>query len=148
MSYRRRIRNETVRYQDKYEKELECLLIDSSDDNMKFVKFINNIPIKINILFTKDYPFKSPSVTINGYNYTDLLSIHTPWKIDMLPGGNCLCCSTLLCRNNWYPTANVVIIVKEVISNLILKIRFNEICHIKKIKYKYLIDDIPLEEYL
>ena len=148
MSYRRRIRKEAIRYSEKHEKVLECLLIYSCDDNMNFVKFLNNTPIKIDILFTNEYPFCPPKVVVNGYNYMNLLKISSPWKREMLLGKKCLCCSTLLCRNNWYPAANVVTILTEVISNLKLKLRFNEIEHVKKIKYKYLISDIPLEEYL
>ena len=148
MSYARRIINERIKYKNEYEDKLGCWLTDYEDNKMTFLKFFNDYIALIEINFPKEYPFRSPKVNINGNDYIKLLKISEPWKLDMLVDKKCLCCSTLLCGNNWYPCANVVTLLEEIISNLELKIRFNEIAHVKKIKRKYLIDDIPLEQYL
>ncbi len=53
-----------------------------------------------------------------------------------------------MCISNWTPFKNISDILTEVSNNLDLKLKFNEIRHVKKIKTKYLIDDIPIEDYL
>jgi ubiquitin-protein ligase len=148
MSYARRVINERIRYKNEYEDKLGCWLTDYDDNNMTFVKFFNDYIVLIEINFPKEYPFRPPAVKINNIDYMDLLIISESWKFDILVNKKCLCCSTLLCRNNWHACANIVTLLTEIIDNLELKLRFNEIAHVKKIKEKYLINDIPLEQYL
>ena len=147
MSYSRRVNNERTKYKTEYEDKLGCWLIDHSNNSMSFLKFINDYIVLIDISFPKTYPFRPPTVKINNIDYMDLLKISESWKFDILVNKKCLCCSTLLCRNNWHACANIVTLLIEIIDNLELKLRFNELRHVKKIKLKYLIDDIPLEQY-
>ena len=53
-----------------------------------------------------------------------------------------------MCISNWSPTKDINDILTEVCNNLHIKLKFNEIRHVKKIKYKYLNPDIPIEEFL
>ena len=53
-----------------------------------------------------------------------------------------------MCISNWSPFKTVSDVLTEVCNNLDLKLKFNEIRHVKKIKNKYLNNDIPIEDFL
>ena len=102
------------------------------------------------------YPFRSPSVTYNGKNmfiFYRELSDCTNKKIrddisKLIGDSVCMCCSSLLCGNNWS--------VHNTIKNILDE--FEKFCQIKKrsverfwsdrIASRFLVEDIPLREYL
>jgi|SaaInlV_100m_DNA_2_1039680.scaffolds.fasta_scaffold04889_4 hypothetical protein len=110
----------------------------------------------LTIVYESTYPFRPPSVTYEGKNilvfYRELSNCSNKKirdDISKLLGGNgCMCCSTLLCRNNWS--------VHNTIKNLLEE--FEKFCQIKKrsverfwsdrIASRLLVEDIPLREYL
>ena len=145
----RRISNELFKYEnDGTAENLECYLVNHDESRMIFVKFLpQHFMINVILNFSDMYPFKPPSITINGHNYMRLLQIAEQWKLKYI-NTRCLCCSSLLCIDNWSPNKNISDILTEVCNNLNLKLKFNEIRHVKKIKYKYLNQDIPIEDFL
>tara|TARA_B100001248_G_C27159863_1_gene352971 strand:+ start:197 stop:655 length:459 start_codon:yes stop_codon:yes gene_type:complete len=65
----------------------------------------------------KTYPFTPPILYVNYIEYIKL--IHSYWhlfKMDEIRGTTCICEKTLLCSNNWTPSINIKIILKEVLS--------------------------------
>ena len=138
---------------EKYESEmlaqkLECYLVNHSNNTLCFIKFTpQDFLININLKYTQEYPWKPPQITVNGHAYMRLLQIGETWKLKYI-NSKCLCCSSLMCIGNWSPTKDISNILTEVSNNLYLKLKFNELRHVKKIKYKYLNPDIPIEEFL
>tara|TARA_B100000513_G_scaffold183486_1_gene103573 strand:+ start:633 stop:1166 length:534 start_codon:yes stop_codon:yes gene_type:complete len=98
-----------------------------------------------------NYPFSPPQkVLINGKNYLEYLRPNGPTYhiLEYFIGQKCLCCSTLMCKHNWGPQKNLKDILEEILKTFNLKQRIVEYLHAKKIKDKYLIDDIPIFEYI
>ena len=150
MSRNKRINNEINKYLiSGKEDELSCWLVQHETTNMIFYMNVTaDYYVKISIDYPKQYPFRTPKVVINGYKYMTLLKINDRWKLNYIGNKRCLCCSSFICGNNWCATLTTVDLLKEIKDNLKLKLRFNEIAHVKKIKAKYLNHDIPIEEFL
>ena len=105
-------------------------------------KYIEVITPNCNrLVFTipNDYPFKPPlGLTINGENYRSLLKF-MPKRIQYLYDNpndvyyqegakikhfkkpNCLCCSSLLCGENWSPVCTLYSVLNEIKSHNDLK---------------------------
>ena len=145
----RRITNELFKFDSNgVSQKLNCYLVNHDESNMRFVRFLpQEFLINIVLKYPNDYPWKPPEIKINGHNYMRLLQIFEQWKLKYI-NTRCLCCSSLMCISNWTPFKSISDILTEVCNNLDLKLKFNEIRHVKKIKNKYLIDDIPIEDYL
>ena len=145
----RRITNELFKFEhDGISQKLNCYLVNHDESEMRFVRFLpQEFLINIVLNFSDMYPWKPPQININGHNYIKLLQITEHWKLKYI-NSRCLCCSSLMCISNWTPFKTISDILTEVCGNLDLKLKFNEIIHVKKIKNKYLIDDIPIEDYL
>ena len=116
--------------------------------SMRLFSYCHNI----SFIFTDDYPFKPPKIYINNKLYQNILiyqknaikkNIYETYFIDATI---CLCCSTMLC--NWSPLNKMIDILPEIKTNVEYLHRYIEILHAKKIKEKYLIDDIDIESYL
>jgi len=60
----------------------------------------------------------------------------------------CLCCSTIMCRNNWAPTLNFKNILDEIVKNLILKTYFVSVFNANKIYQNYNISDDILNKII
>lgn len=145
----RRISKELFKFEnDGVSQKLNCYLVNHDESNMKFIRFLpQEFLIDIVLKYPITYPWKPPKISVNGYNYIKLLQITEQWKLKYI-NTRCLCCSSLMCISNWCPFKNISDILTEVCNNLDLKLKFNEILHAKKIKYKYLNPDIPIEEFL
>tara|TARA_B100000927_G_scaffold37878_1_gene27115 strand:- start:275 stop:733 length:459 start_codon:yes stop_codon:yes gene_type:complete len=145
----RRITNELFKFEhEKVSQKLKCYLVNHDESDMQFVRFLpQEILINIVLKYPSDYPWKPPQIKVNGHNYIRLLQITQPWKHKYI-NTRCLCCSSIMCISNWSPFKTVSDILTEVCNNLDLKLKFNEIRHVKKIKNKYLNNDIPIEDYL
>ena len=70
--------------------------------------------------FKNNYPFKSPEVIINSKEYDG--NICLPNEIVYLylnkTNKKCLCCSSILCSNNWSPYLGLMDIVEEYIEKI------------------------------
>ena len=93
----RRISNELFKYENEGTAEkLECYLVNHDESQMIFVKFIpQEFLVNIVLNFSDMYPFKPPSITINGHNYLRLLIINEEWKLKYIDA-RCLCCLSLI----------------------------------------------------
>jgi hypothetical protein len=97
------------------------------------------------------YPFRPPDVYYKNLSYENIYKVSSQRVqkyLTLLTNKDCLCCSSMLCSNNWYVTLNFFDIIKEI--NNYRKIKKNIFIKIlaDKIKNKYLIDDINLDCYL
>ena len=71
--------------------------------------------VKSQVFNFTNYPFSPPALQINGLDYIQLLSFSFPDLQDYLEKINksCLCCSTLLCSNNWKPGVKLMNVIEE-----------------------------------
>lgn len=97
------------------------------------------------------YPFRPPDVYYKNLSYENIYKVSSQRVqkyLTLLTNKDCLCCTSILCSNNWYVTLNFFDIIKEI--NNYRKIKKNIFIKIlaDKIKNKYLIDDINLDCYL
>jgi len=129
------------------------------DENQKNIE-IGIITPKLNYLlftFTNDYPFKPPlSFRCNGVNYRYNLK-NMPRKVEYLyyhPNDmyfqensnlehfkkpDCLCCSTLLCGENWSPVCKIANILNEIEVHNKLKLQIGYKLTLKSIFDKNLL---------
>ena len=94
-------------------------------------------------ILSNSYPFKPPDVFINDKNYRNLLCIKEQHIVNEIKKDNiqCLCCTTVLCQQNWNPVKNILYIMNEYKTNrnIILNI-------IRKNTYKKLIELLCIEK--
>ena len=90
---------------------------------------------EIKIVLPKHYPFHPPEVFIKNKDYKRSLQCHSK-RINTILKQNdihCLCCSTVLCDNNWSPTYTIVKIIDEVLKTKNIK---------KRIGYELVLDEL------
>ena len=121
--------------------------IENEDKYILIIVLVDNISINIKVEKIL-YPFRSPKVKINNYDYIYIISTCNTKYITKLFGHMCLCCKSILCSNNWAPIYNLEKIIIKIRKNLNLKKKIVEMMHCDKIKDKYLISDISLYKYL
>lgn len=115
-----------------------------TDDNMVVYLFKNNVYFVVNMVFKRTYPFTPPYTSIGlekNDNYQEILcNLQTLFPLinDLNNDITCLCCSSLVCKENWGPNENLSGIMKEI--SKLLDICFMEINTRlrKKIYNKYL----------
>ena len=125
------------------------------DENMKLPvlmivdeKFKNNNIYSI--IFNNNYPFVSPIVKINFACYYHFLKLNnlSLQILKKIHYKDCLCCSSILCSNNWSPTCTINNIIKEIRKNKSYKRDIMYKIMMNRIKDKYLIEDINLDSWL
>ena len=130
--------------------EEKNLLINYPDSQLNLYEDYGTIDIiikeiKIHLRFSEDYPFKPPTIWLNNIPYlTYLRSMF--YKKGVF--NNCPCCSSVLCGANWVPFHQSFRILDEIKENITNKQRKIYLLLIKKLKDKYLISDIPIEEFI
>lgn len=102
-------------------------------------------------ILKSDYPFVSPRLMINGISYYDFCRTNSQYNLNLvklMSGLRCLCCDNILSRDKWNPGYTIDKIVDEI--NLFRTYKKNVIYSImiKKIKLKYLLEDIDLDSWL
>ena len=164
-SYNRRFSNEIDTYNRNFEELNDTrkewlkdfdkdifILSTYSERDALFVLLLHDFVIPINIRIDNVkawYPFRAPTVKIGIYDYKELLKVNNI-SLKYL-NIRCLCCSTLLCGNNWSPHKTIYDILIEVKNNLEIKLRSIEIFHAIKVIDKYLGDAfraLPILEFL
>jgi len=110
---------------------------------------INNF-LKIKIKIPSEYPFKNPSeILINGHDYKYLLNFGQKYlKLLGYDESECLCCSTLCCKNNWSVHKNITDVLKEIYKNLRNKLRIKDIKMCRYVVGKKFGHYLPIEEFL
>ena len=92
------------------------------NDNTIFILVFDKINKDNHILTVKiqeNHPFKSPDVFINGKNlidyYGELNNALSNYKdFEKIIGKTCLCCSSIICGNNWTLNKHIIEIKNEV----------------------------------
>jgi ubiquitin-protein ligase len=114
-------------------------------DSLVLTIIDNNITPQFNtfsFVLPKEYPFRPPTVIINGQNYTSLLKFTSREKLNVLrslTNKSCLCCNTITCYDNWSPAMTFIDIISEIKNNfklidkILLQISFD--------KFKLLLSD-------
>lgn len=105
--------------------------------------YIFNIPI--------NYPFVPPYLVLNGQNirsFFDLRSNRFKTVLKYINGVDCLCCNSLLCQNNWFPTISFNLIINQIEEFHNIKLLIIKKLLADKIKDKYLNRDIDLDSWL
>jgi ubiquitin-protein ligase len=103
------------------------------------------------IQMSNTYPFVPPKVFVNNKPYLNYLCIHQPLfnkTLRSINGNKCLCCSSMILRQNWTPAYTLKHVLKEVDENRLLKCRIVWKLLADKIKDTYLIADIDLDSWL
>jgi len=112
-----------------------------------YMTLVDKIILELVFEIPKSFPFQNPNLKINNYNYIDYLHID-PKYFDKFEVSMCLCCSSLLCRNNWHCSNKLVDIVNEVFKNFTLKLRAMQLRYCKKIVGKYFGFYLPICEFI
>ena len=97
------------------------------------------------------YPFKSPKIFYNNNTYFKFLmtnNTHITNILKKIKGMDCMCCHSFNCSNNWTPAITIDKIIDEIkmFRNYKRDIIYKIIAD--KIKRRYLIEDINIDEYL
>ena len=133
-----------------------CYLMDvvetRSKDHLYFlIKDEHKKILQVKFIISSDYPFKPPEVKIGKYDYKSLLRKPLYIKqsyMENVIGINCMCCDTIICRNNWSLHYNLSDILQEIKKFWKFKKKFMEVFHCRKIVDKYFGHYLPIEEFL
>jgi ubiquitin-protein ligase len=112
----------------------------------------NNDSLSIyEIYISENYPFTCPKIKVNGEDYLAFLRIKTQKFSHILKnitGLSCLCCNSYLCSENWTPVTTLYKMIHEIRNMRKKKRTIINKFYADKIKDRYLIDDINLDEWL
>jgi hypothetical protein len=73
----------------------------------------------IEIICNDTYPFKAPEMSIRGVNYNEYLARLQSDNDEYIKNKlniECLCCSSLLCPNNWRPGIKITDVINQYIK--------------------------------
>lgn len=108
----------------------------------------NKYNIKVEIIINKDYPFKPPYISINNYNYNNLLENRTfstkltndylKYKLKEKDCYCCLQCNSVIRRHIWAPNYGI----KEILDEI------NEIFEVKQKIIEGICVDVICRKYL
>jgi len=150
---KRRLINESIR-----DKWAELEIVSFPTENLIYIPVIDMLTHQKNILnvrYTTSYPFRPPRVSYNNSNilmYYGLLSQASNAKINKalmrLSSNKCLCCSTILCQHNWSVTNTIKNILEEFNKFQSIRVRCLEKFWSRMITSRYMVEDIPIFEYL
>ena len=90
--------------------------------------------------FDSNYPFRPPKVRYYNTNILELYRVGSLFFDDLKKLNNigCLCCSSILCKDNWTPTNNIDDITDEFLKVMSWKAQVVERFMCKKIQEKIL----------
>lgn len=134
----RRIRKEIEKYNNISSDTYDSLIESTGCNTIQFTIHIKPLVknVKVCLKYSSEYPFTPPDMYVNGHKYISLLKTNK-FNKDILKkiynNNCCLCCSTIMCRDNWAPTLNFKNILDEIVKNLILKVHFVSLFNAQKI---------------
>lgn len=126
---------------------IENIFVDECQDlneGLEIFYFTKKYVMNIKLLFSNRYPFTPPNVKLISIENTDYIEFlcNVSCNFKDLRNEECLCCNSIVCKNNWGPQKHLVEIIREIMqitNNCELEINKN----IKKSIYlKYLGYDI------
>lgn len=97
------------------------------------------------------YPFHPPKLILNHKSYFHYLKIVNPYfqkELHAYKSKNCLCCSSILCNDNWSAFMSLKTIVEEVNEFTDICRQITHVAIVNAIKRKYLLTDINILEWL
>ena len=108
----------------------------------------NNCHIKI--VIPPAYPFKSPKISnLNGKPYINMLQTPSSYLKRLgYKDSLCLCCVSVTCKNNWYPTSTLFNLFQEIDNYIGIQKAITNLIFCDIIKRKYLYPDAPIMDYL
>jgi len=96
-------------------------IINDKDKVTFHILFKYKYTISLQLIFTSEYPFRSPEcIMLNGCDnniYKILLARISEHYYKQGNAGKCLCCNTVLCRDNWNPGTKITCLLEEVNTN-------------------------------
>tara|TARA_B100001093_G_scaffold492164_1_gene532998 strand:+ start:622 stop:1158 length:537 start_codon:yes stop_codon:yes gene_type:complete len=112
-----------------------------------FIRQYNDF-IKVNIIIPDFYPFKKPTVVIKNRKYMELLTnidrrylmiLNNEYNFSKYRSKSfCLCCHSILCKQNWGPSSKIYSILEEIEKNYVTIKRIKEIILCEKVlKHKF-----------
>jgi ubiquitin-protein ligase len=109
--------------------ELESIVLHIHDNN------ITSQYNEFSFIIPNTYPFQPPKVKLNEDDYINLLKINSYNKskiIQKLTSKCCLCCNTIICKDNWSPALTFIDIITEIkhhlkiIDKILLQLSFDK----------------------
>ena len=100
---------------------VENVFIDECQDlneGLEIFYFTKKYVMNIKFLFGKRYPFTPPDVkliSIESIDYIEFLC-NVSCNFKDLNNESCLCCNSIVCKNNWGPQKQLVEIIREIIK--------------------------------
>ena len=138
---KKRLNIEIARNYDIFDKYQEVFW----DENSICVK--NKYNVKIKIIINHDYPFKIPHISVNNYNYSDLLEnrlfstklTNDYFKYKLKPNYSfcCIQCNTIIRKHMWAPNYGIKEILHEIDEIFDVKQKITESICIDVICRKY-----------
>lgn len=137
----------------------ECQLVKDKYDDL-FVEYNSNSEILVGFkrsrnqyifIIEPNYPFTAPRVTINGLSQHEFFRLPSNRFITILQyitGLDCLCCNSMLCKNNWAPALTLDKVINQLEEYKTIKHNIQLKILADKIKEKYLNRDIDLDSWL
>lgn len=153
-----RIKNELRVYIDEYynkfEKNDRAHLISIENDNIKtvanFLFYVTENKITfVKFIFNRNrcYPFYPPDVMLYDKDYHEELAMLNT-NIMKFKKTRCLCCESILCKNNWYVVKKLKDIFDEIERNIKIKLRILDRKNGKYVVNKKIGHYVPVEEFL
>ena len=120
-------------------KTIATFLFYVTEDKITIVKFIFNNK--------RYYPFYPPDVMLYDNDYHDQLAMLNT-NIMKFDKTRCLCCESILCKDNWYVGKKLYDIFEEIERNIKIKLRILDKKRCKYVVNKKIGHYIPIEEFL
>jgi hypothetical protein len=101
------------------------------------------------IILKGGYPFEMPELYINGKEYLEYIQIKSERINNILETQfklSCLCCSSLLCKNNWHPKNRLQDLMAEIDNLNITKQKIKNILYLDILRTKNNIINIVYNE--
>ena len=151
-SVKRRLKRELEKMGDKYP---EIIVDKNDDDTLKVTIYEISPDSKIQIygfIISSNYPFNPPRIFFQNRPYLEFLktSYNPNYRkmFKQIVGQECFCCHSVNCSSNWSPGITLDKIIDEVKQIKSQKRQIINKLLADKIKWRYLIDDINLDEWL
>lgn len=152
-SMKRRLKSELAKMSVQFPNNIVVELNDETSVKVSIYEISADAKIqKYGFIVTSNYPFNPPKIFFQGRPYIDFLktSYDTNFRkiFKKIVGQDCFCCHSINCSENWSPAITLSRIIDEV---KYIKQKKRDIINkllADKIKLRYLIDDINLDEWL
>ena len=130
----RRLVNESRRWPD------NIFMINDNEAYALCDDIIPGVDIVLTLKYSREYPFKPPSVYYNDKDIIEYFRSSFIFYDDLhkLSNRKCLCCENLLCKYKWGPMLSTMDIINEIRYIFRMKKRLVERYLCKKITDKYL----------